>query len=212
MRRTGRWYVRLLKTAVVLLTGFLLLFDFRWRPILLSSAKSQAKVMIIRQINEQIDGVLKDMAEEDVAFVSMTSDASGSVRSLSLNSVAVDRLKCEFLDRYDASSDGILTFRTTLGTLSGLSMFNGLGPYLTFSAELAHAPNVEILSTFEEAGINQTLHRVVFRVLVKAGYLYPGGECSETISTDYLISETVLLGDVPSTYGSLLLSGKVEVP
>lgn len=212
MRRDGKRCFRFLKVSIVFLIGFMLMFDFRWRPILVSSAESQANVMIIQSINEQIVRVLQEMEKDQLSFVSMTTDESGCVRSLSVNSVAVDRLKCDFLTQYHDASESVLTFRTTLGTLSGLNFLNGLGPSLTFHAELAHAPDVEIVSSFEEAGINQTIHRVVFRAVVDANFLYPGGGSSQQITTDYLVSETVLLGEVPKTYGSLLLSGKTSIP
>ena len=191
---------RLLLLAVVLLAAFLLLFDRQWRPLLLSNAMSQAKILVTDAVTPILRDTLADFEARGEPLLTMTSDQTGQVRSLSLNALAVDRLKSDFLLAYQKNATYILTFRTTLGTLSGLDYLNALGPYLTFSAEMSQCPDVEVVSTFEEAGINQTLHRVVIRVCVDVCYLFPGGNHAERITTEYLAGETVLLGDVPSTY------------
>ena len=180
------------------------MFDIQWRPMLIANAVSQAKIMVTNAVTPVIRDALAQLEAQGDALVDLTTDNAGQVRSLSLNALAVDRLKTDFILEYQKRAKYTLSFSTTVGSLSGLDYLNAMGPYLTFHAELSQYPDVELLCTFESTGINQTIHRVVFRVKVHVCFLFPGGSQSDCVTTEYLISETVLLGDVPSTYAQVL--------
>ena len=197
--RLSRW----LWVACLLLVGLFLLFDLQWRPLLLSNAVSQAKIVVSDAVTAVAAEVLADFESRGEPLLTQTCDQSGQVRSLSLNALAVDRIKSGFLLAYQQRAEGELTFRTTVGTLSGIDCFNAMGPYLTFSAEVSQHPDVALISTLQEAGINQTVHRVLLRVEVEVNCLFPGGGRCETVMTEYLVAETVLLGEVPGTYATI---------
>ena len=58
----------------------------------------------------------------------------------------------------------------------------------------------DITSSFKSAGINQTLHRINLKIKVdvniNVGTLYQ----TETVETEILLAETVMLGNVPEMY------------
>ena len=197
---------RLLRVLVVVLavvTAFVLLFDLLWRPMLIATAVSQAKILVTNTVTPVICSTVDRFEQQGGSLVTVTTDNNGRICALSLNAMAVDRLKSDFILEYQKNAKYALTFSTAVGTLSGLDYLNAVGPYMTFSAELSQYPDVELVSTFEQAGINQTIHRVLFRVNVYVCFLFPGGNQSDCVTTEYLISETVLLGDVPSAYALL---------
>ena len=55
-------------------------------------------------------------------------------------------------------------------------------------------------SNFSQAGINQTLHQLNMIVSVDVSVLVMGETDSFTIHSEVVVAETVIIGDVPSTY------------
>lgn len=59
------------------------------------------------------------------------------------------------------------------------------------------------MSQFSHAGINQTLHRIYLNVSCSVSILTPFDTIEEKIENQVLISEAVIVGEVPSTYYNL---------
>ena len=85
-------YVALLRLIVVLLIGFIILFDFQWRPMLLSCAQSQAKLQITQAINDSFEFAFNDRdVTQECSTISYGSN--GDVKSISVNNIALNDLK-----------------------------------------------------------------------------------------------------------------------
>ncbi len=196
-----------IRIAVLLLIGFMFLFDFQWRPMLFACAQSQANVQITQAINDAIEVALANQ-NQTISFADVKYSDSGAVQSLTVDSKSLNKLKADFIDSYIADSEYILDFSVTLGTLSGISYFNCMGPFMRFFAELSHYPDAQFVSRFVSEGINQTLHRVVLRVGVEINYIFPGGNKTDILETEYVISETLIVGNVPNSYTNIIQNGK----
>ncbi len=60
--------------------------------------------------------------------------------------------------------------------------------------------DAEFRSDFSQAGINQTLHRVIMEVNIEVSVLILGETDSFRVSSSVIVAETVIIGDVPNTY------------
>lgn len=49
-------------------------------------------------------------------------------------------------------------------------------------------------------GINQTLHKIYLNIKCKANILTPFKSVSKTIENKMLLTETVIMGEIPETY------------
>ncbi len=58
-------------------------------------------------------------------------------------------------------------------------------------------------SEFQEAGINQTLHRIYLEVRCNVTILTPYNTMTETIVNQVLLMEGVIIGNIPDTYYNL---------
>ena len=200
-------FIALLRLVVVLLIGFIILFDSQWRPMLLSCAQSQAKLQITQAINDSFEFAFNDRdVTQECSTISY--GANGDVKSISVNNTALNDLKIKFVDHFVDNAQGTVDFSVTLGTLSGISYFNCLGPFMKFFAEISQYPETKFVSTFEAQGINQTIHRIVMRVEVDVNYIFPGGSGSDSVVSEYIVSETVIVGNVPDSYTNIIQNGK----
>ena len=67
---------------------------------------------------------------------------------------------------------------------------------------MERAGNIEtnIDSEFTSVGINQTRHRIYLDLKCVVGILTPFKTINKEVSSKVLLTETVIVGDVPSTY------------
>ena len=55
-------------------------------------------------------------------------------------------------------------------------------------------------SDFSQAGINQTLHRLNMQVSIDVAVLVLGQASSFTVTSEVVVAETVIVGEVPDTF------------
>ena len=101
-------------------------------------------------------------------------------------------------------NDEILALDTSdigvpLGSLFLPEFLSGKGP--SFPIEILSIRNSEawFSSDFEEAGINQTIHKIIMHVSIDVAVLVLGKTDYFTISSQVVIAETIIVGQVPDT-------------
>ncbi len=62
---------------------------------------------------------------------------------------------------------------------------------------------IEFKTEFLSSGINQTRHRVYLQIKSKMGIIAPFANSGVEVLTEVNVAETVLIGDVPTTYYNL---------
>ena len=61
----------------------------------------------------------------------------------------------------------------------------------------------DLRTEFVEAGINQTLHRIYLEVRCNVNILTPYNTISEIVTNQILLTEGVIIGNIPDTYYNL---------
>ena len=87
-----------------------------------------------------------------------------------------------------------------LGTLLGSEIFSGRGPLIPITLSPMGLANIQTTSNMRQAGINQVLHEVVLSVEVEVSAILPGYSADASAQSDYLIAQTVIVGNVPDRY------------
>ena len=82
----------------------------------------------------------------------------------------------------------------------GISALSGISPHFKIALERAGNIETKIDSEFTSVGINQTMHRIYLNLKCSIGILAPFKSINKDISSKVLLTETVIVGDVPSTY------------
>ena len=95
---------------------------------------------------------------------------------------------------------GVLQLRIPLGSLLDLDVLWGLGPSLKVHAMAVGTADARFSSSFSEAGVNQTLHRIELELTVPMTLLLPGGPVETESVTRLCVAETVIVGRVPDAY------------
>ena len=199
----GRGRVRFLAVAVIAVGvwGFLGLRS-RLRPVVRSLAKTQ----VINTASDLInDAILRQIMEGQIQYdriVYFEKDLNGRITALKTNMAEVNRLKTETLNlindeimAQDSTSLGV-----SLGSIILPEFFSGKGPQIPVRIMAIRNSDANFQSEFTEAGINQTLQQLRMDVIVDVTILVLGQTETFTVSSQMVVAETIIVGDVPATY------------
>lgn len=191
----------LISLAVILFILFLVLHS-RVEPL--------AEQLALARINDQASNVLgsainREIAENEIDYddlVTLVRNEAGDITALRTNMQQMNLLKAHIMVQMEEEMYALDSGRIgiPLGNLTGLGILNGRGPKLPVKVLAVSSSGAEFYSDFQDAGINQTIHRIMLRVILDLVLLLPGGTVSDQVYTDVCVAETVLLGQVPQWY------------
>lgn len=164
-------------------------------------AVSDASDIVTVQINKAIAQL---MAESDYSggfFVDFEKNDRGEVTAISSNMARINALSAKILDRVVGATDNrTLVVEIPLGNLTGISLLMGRGPAVPVRIIALTSSRVEFHNSIVTAGINQTKHQISLEVIVDIDILIPWATESAQVTTEVLIADTILVGQVPETY------------
>lgn len=202
MKRSLRRFLNLLILITILLfTGFYL-FRYRYRGTIRSLAETQVKNITSDLINNAVNKQIENGNIQYDRIVFFEKDLDGRITALKTNMSEVNRLKTEVLSLINGDILAMDTDRIgiPLGSLLFPEVFAGKGPVIPVHILSIRNSDAKFLSNFSEAGINQTLQQLNMYVSVDVSVLILGKTDSFTVSSQVVVAETVIVGQVPNTF------------
>ena len=186
---------------VVVLVG-LIFFRTKYNDAICSLAETQVKNTTSDLINDAIDRQIEDGTIQYDRMVYFEKDLDGRITALKTNLSEVNRLKTDILNLIN---DEILALSVDdigipLGSLFLPEVLSGRGPSIPVEIMSIRNSDASFSSDFTEAGINQTLQQLTMDVLVDVTILVLGQTDTFTVSSQVVVAETIIVGDVPDTY------------
>ena len=202
MRRRIRNWLRGILIILVLLIVLLLSLRSKYRLVIHDLAQTQVKNSTSDLTN---DAIAKQIALGQIQYdriVFFEKDLDGRITALKTNMTEVNRLKTDILN---IINDEILALDTSdigipLGSLFFPEILSGKGPAIPVHILSIRNSDANFVSHFSQAGINQTLHRLNMEVSIDVAVLVLGQTSSFTMTSEVVVAETVIVGDVPQTY------------
>ena len=200
-RRIRRILYFLLAAFLTVSLGFLMLRS-RYRDVIRDLAETQVKNTTSDLTNDAIAKQIDEGIIQYDRIVYFEKDLDGRITALKTNMSEVNRLKTDILNLIN---DEILALDTSdigipLGSLFLPELFSGKGPSIPVRILSIRNADASFASSFSQAGINQTLHQVTMIVSVDVAVLVLGQTSSFTVNSEVVVAETVIVGDVPSTF------------
>lgn len=189
----------LLSVAAVI--GFLL-FRYQYNDAVRELAYTQVKNTTSDLINDAIDTQIQSGNIEYDRIVYFEKDLEGRITALKTNMSEVNRLKTEILNLIN---DEILALDTShmgipLGSIILPELLSGRGPSIPLQVLSIRNSDASFHSYFTQAGINQTLQQLTMEVFVDVTVLVLGETASFTVSSQVVVAETIIVGQVPDTF------------
>ena len=201
MRWIKKW-LRRIGVISLILCLLLLSLRGRYRTVIDDLAQTQVKNSTSDLTN---DAIAKQIAAGNIAYdriVYFEKDLQGRITALKTNMTEVNRLKTDILS---IINDEILALDTSdigipLGSLFLPEFLSGRGPAIPVRILSIRNSDAAFVSHFSQAGINQTLHRLNMQVSVNVALLVLGSTTSFSMTSEVLVAETIIVGDVPQTF------------
>ena len=193
------WFIIIF--IALILVG-LIFFRIKYYDAICSLAETQVKNTTSDLINDAIDRQIEDGTIQYDRMVYFEKDLDGRITALKTNMSEVNRLKTDILNLIN---DEILALSVDdigipLGSLFLPEVLSGRGPSIPVEIMSIRNSDASFSSDFTEAGINQTLQQLNMHVSVDVTVLVLGKTNSFTISSQVVVAETIIVGDVPDTY------------
>lgn len=176
--------------------------DIRLRPVAKRISESQAQRRSISEVHKAAGEVINSSGIDYSSIVTVSRGENNKVSSVDVDMVKVNTLKTEFVKNINEKmkSKELNTFYVPIGTLTGSRLLSGFGPKVKIKIENYNCVSAQIKSYFTDAGINQTLHRVVLYVEADAKIITMGKSSNARMNTEFLIGETLIVGEVPEAF------------
>lgn len=201
----GKLMRKIIRTLIVflgLMLGVLIWFRFRHYDTIMALAQTEVVNATSDLINDAIDRQIELGNIQYDRIVYFEKDLNGRITALKTNISEVNRLKTDILNLIN---DEILAMDSSrlgipLGNFVLPEVLSGKGPGIPIEILSIRNSDAAFSSQFSEAGINQTLQQLNMDVSVDVTILVLGAAESFTVTSQVVVAETVIVGDVPQTF------------
>lgn len=201
----GRWLRKIIRFIIIilaLLLGVLIWFRLRHNDTIMALAQTEVVNATSDLINDAIDRQIELGNIQYDRIVYFEKDLNGRITALKTNISEVNRLKTDILNLIN---DEILAMDSSrlgipLGNFILPEVLSGKGPGIPIEILSIRNSDASFSSHFSEAGINQTLQQLNMDVSVDVTILVLGAAESFTVTSQVVVAETIIVGDVPQTF------------
>ena len=160
-------------------------------------------------INE-MSNIINDAVDEQVSvgnvdyndMVYLEKDINGNITALKTNMAKVNYLKTQILQTVNEEIMDLSVDRIGIpvGNVLFPEFFSGRGFYIPVRILSIRSSDGSFTNSFDQAGINQTLHQIVMHISISVTILTPSGTENVVAQSQVVVAETIIVGSVPNSY------------
>ena len=184
--------------CILLINGF----KQQIEPNIDAVSKLKAKGMITEIVNQTIKEDFSGKEYEENLFI-IKSGKDDKVQMVQSNTSLINRMVAEFSVNLQKKYDNIepRTVKLSYGTLVGSKLLSE-ADYLNVNLKIMplSVTNCDFETEFESQGINQTKYKIYITIESNVRVLQPFSAENFKIKNKMLISEVVIVGEVPDSY------------
>lgn len=198
--KKGRVLITIILIIAIIVVAVCAFISKNVNPMILSISNERIRAITSDAVSRSVLQVMSENPSSD--YLKIERDEKNSIKSVELDSAAISDLAQKItIDAQKKINDaGAYGIKIPIGSLSGVTLLTGLGPDINIRIFLVGSTQTSITSIFSETGINQTLHRLYLDISGSVAVAVPGLQSNIKISNQVLMSETIIVGEVPPTY------------
>lgn len=202
LRRRVRRYIGLILAILVIIQIYAeVAVKVQLTDVIAAGMKTAAE----SAVNTAVEDFLRENPDAGERLIFLHMSESGMVSAITTDPAYINYVKAEISTRAQENIDRLAKkegLSVPLGSFTGLAFLSAVGPEVHMSVDSRSTVACRFQSSFESAGINQTVHHVALIVNVAATVYNPFRIQKEiAVSSDYEIAQTVIVGSVPSYSG-----------
>ena len=186
-------------TIIILLIFSFIKLDKAVRPSAQMQAEKISKHTAYEIITKAVSCYIAENEYTYNNFSTVVYDEYGDVSSIEALSGNINRIQSELAAEINEklSTSGKTQAEIPLGNISGSYLLADKGPVIRVGICPVGTAEVKLVSSFDTAGINQTRHRIYAEISADMSSSFPLYSFDTSTQFQYLIAETVIMGDVP---------------
>ena len=153
----------------------------------------------------KVHAVQDTLTAEEITYdklVELEKDTQGNVTAVRSNVAGLNRFRTALTARIDENLADLSVeeLGIPVGSVVLPELFSGMGPRLVVRVLAVRTSDAAFRNRFSTVGINQTLHQIFIDIHVTVTILSLAGTQELAVDVTVLAAETVIVGNVPSTY------------
>ena len=205
-KKRNKAAIRVIKIIIALFACLCLFFhyDNSITDIIVGIAIKNAEDTISESLSKSVASAIENSGITYSDLIN-TTYVDGKITALNANSINVNIIKSEIIIAVENELNKYNCLETVvqLGSLSGLNVLSNRGPDIQILYDLYCSSTATIQSSFDSAGLNQTCHKIMVQIKTDYCLVLNDGDHLSSVLNDFIVAETVIVGDVPTTYGSI---------
>ena len=209
-KRKSSRFIKIIKRVfisfIVIVLSVVVFFELTIRDRVELAIIAQIKSLSYNVVDEVVNKYISENSYICDNMVDINFDNTNSVKSITENSRYVNKFKTDISTNSKAEIDKVMNaygIDVKLGNFTGVNIISDLGPTIPIDVDATATIKCEINSEFETAGVNQTLHKTILNLY---GDIYVGNPIrieSIRFKSSFQVSQTIIVGTIPSYYGSI---------
>ena len=182
---------------VLVLLGSMAYFTVSVLHLITQLAVNSACDLMQLKINAAVTAA---QAQVQGDYYTYRTDADGTITAVSIDTEHVGQVSSLVLEHMMDGDDGQVELDIPLETLFGVNFLPGLKLPLPVRVLVLTTSDVSYHNELVSAAINQSKYQLYLNVKMDLDILVPWEHQTETVGTNVLLAETVIVGKVPQTY------------
>lgn len=183
----------------------MLVVDIQARKSLYEMAEVRVTQMATEAINNAVNA---KVAEEGALYddlVTVHKDSAGKIVLMQANTAKINKIASETTLAVQSAllKLGEESLYIPAGQITGLYLLSNMGPRIRVEIVPMGTVRMNVDDRFEQAGINQTRHSIYLVFDTDIRVVVPLKSGRANVVTQVPIAESIIIGDVPSTFVSL---------
>ena len=171
----------------------------RMQGLLRELAVARVSNSVSRVISEAVGDAIADGSFQYDRMIAFETDNEGRITAVKSNMTEFNRLQTVVLDQVLARISEVSTRELSIpiGSLTGTALLAGRGLRITVRMQSVGSSTANLRNEFTSSGINQTIYELTIRVNADFSLKAMGWSKPVTISAEYPLEETIIVGEVP---------------
>lgn len=206
MNRKGRgfpWKKTVIGAVFIMIGGIVLFAGIKGQigPNIDAVSRLRAEGMVARIVNETIKEELTESEYDENLFL-IEKDRDGNIKLVQANTALVNSLVSGFASSLQLKYDEMepKNVKVSFGTIIGSKLLSQAKIYLNVRVQPLSVSQWDFVTEFEDKGINQTKYKIYIIIESNVRVLQPFSVSNLKVKNKILISEAVIVGDVPESY------------
>ena len=172
-------------------------------PVFKTTCETAAGSKGNKIINDEVSKVMKDYRYD--SLIRIEKDINGKISFIEADSSKINEIVSNTISNIQREFDKIprINVFINMGSVSGISMLERFNPKFEVELESAGEIAANVKTEFKSVGINQTHHKVYLEINSRVGILTPFGSFGKDLHTDVLLTEAIIVGEVPDAFYDL---------